>query len=124
MSQSDYCHYLRISTELRNRKLAKPIIDENDYVEFKEYSLQNTVLNKSISFNELIPSGKRIIYGIEKISQNCPICVDFPTNNIVTKPHLLCINSNQAAIRPMRPIIIKNPSQKNNCTFPCVPSFT
>lgn len=72
MSQSDYCRYKRISAELKNRKLASPILPEGDFVNFAKYAVHNNVANTAISYNRLLPTGRKNIFEMEKLTTNCP----------------------------------------------------
>jgi hypothetical protein len=81
MSQSDYIRYKKIANELRNNEY-DPVFTEGDYVNLKQFSLQNQVLNTRKTFNQLIPTGSKRIFNMEKITGDCasfPICVDTNT---------------------------------------------
>ena len=91
MSQSDYLHHKKISLELKSQKKLSPILSGTDYTLYKQYSLEKNIKNTSKLYNQLVPTGTQVIFGIETVnSNNCP---DF----------LLCKNTNT---RPNR--IAKN----------------
>ena len=64
MSQSDYIRYKKIANELKNNEY-DPVFTEGDYVNLKQFSLQNQVLNTRKTFNQLIPSGSKRIFNME-----------------------------------------------------------
>ncbi|NBT86583.1 MAG: hypothetical protein EBT45_08865 [Alphaproteobacteria bacterium] len=54
------------------RKL-DPILASQDYITFKQYTLESTVINTSLTFNQLALPGNRIVFGMERNIQSCPI---------------------------------------------------
>jgi len=74
MSQSDYLKYLRVSTQLSldASKNQLPVFDPSTYLNYKEYVLQNTIINTSVTYNLIKPPGEVIIFDIEKNPKNCP----------------------------------------------------
>jgi len=83
MSQSDYIQYKRNATELKEQRKMQPVLDALDYTEFKQFSLQNTVLNTKPRYNELIPTNTKIIFGMEnaKTATCTPFLVDHGTQS-------------------------------------------
>jgi len=65
MSQSDYIQYKRNAVELKYQTKLQPVLDALDYTEFKQFALQNAVLNTRPRYNELIPTNTKIIFGME-----------------------------------------------------------
>ena len=53
MSQSDYLKYKRVSRELKTNKLS-PVFNDQDYVSYKEYALENTISNSKLTYNQRI----------------------------------------------------------------------
>jgi hypothetical protein len=73
MSQSDYIKYLRVSKQLLDStKNQLPVFNSKDYLEYKEYVLENTIKNSNIIYNLLTPSGEQIIFDMERRTTNCP----------------------------------------------------
>lgn len=112
MSQSDYLKYKRISTQLKIDKLAN-VLSNQQYTDFKQYSIENTVSNTTTLFNELLIPNTNIIFNMQKNISSCPT---FP----------ICLNTNTRAYRvPMKEIYftprpvsmyVKHPSnEKNDC---------
>lgn len=74
MSQGDYLKYKKTSVELRINKL-EPILNNNDYIQFKEYALENKIISssKKLTYNKLLPSNTKIVFDMEKKNTgNCP----------------------------------------------------
>ena len=87
MSQSDYIEYKKRATELKEQKKLQPVLSEDDYCAFKQFSLENTVLNTSPTYNELVPTNTKIIF-------------DTARSNTATCSQFICGNGTQA--RPNR----------------------
>lgn len=81
MSQSDYIKYKRVSTQLyldasRNQL---QVFTAQNYIDYEQYQLENTIINLSKNYNLLIPSEEQIVFNMEKRVSKCPtfkICVD------------------------------------------------
>lgn len=84
MSQSDYIKHLRVSTKLLldSSRNQLPVFTSQDYLEYKEYVLENTIQNSKIINNLLTPNGEQIIFNMERKTTNCPTM-------------LLCKNTNK-----------------------------
>lgn len=84
MSQSDYLKYLKVSTQLSldASKNQPPVFNPSTYLNYKEYVLQNTIINTSITYNLIRPTEEILIFDIERNPTNCPTtneCIN--TNN-------------------------------------------
>jgi len=112
MSQSDYIKYKRVATQLKIDKLS-PVLSNEQYTDFKQYTIENTVINTDTLFNELLPQNTNIIFNMQKNISHCPT---FP----------VCINTNARSYRvPMgkiyftpRPVVtyVKHPVyEKTGC---------
>ena len=117
MSQSDYIRHKRLSKILNNVSELKPILNSQDYTDFKEYSLENTIKSAKNVYYKYIPPEAQYVYGME--IRNSAGCSDMS----------FCINThlreNRATIdgstviyknpvggmnyqpKPMRPIALK-----------------
>lgn len=92
MSQSDYLHHKKISLELKSQNKLSPVLSGMNYTLYKQYSLEKNIKNTSKLYNQLVPTGTQVIFGIETPkSDNCP-------------NFLLCKNTNTRINR-----ILKNP---------------
>ncbi len=101
MSQSDYLKYKRVSRELKTNKLS-PVFNDQDYVSYKEYALENTISNSKLTYNRLIPPNTFRIMDMEKKPTNCPtfkICTK--TNERTNRVPLL---GSQQEPTPSRPL--------------------
>jgi hypothetical protein len=109
MSQSDYIKYKKTSTELKRNKLPD-LLEYANYNSYKGYSLENTTQNAKITYNQLIPPNKTIIWNMEKtVTANCPkfaIC-----NNTTSRPNKKIYptnyNANYCNVNPSRPLSMK-----------------
>lgn len=123
-SSSDRTQFKSMSVQLKNRKLVAPVIGSSEYAQFVQYAAGNNIINTKPQLNSLLATGHTSIFGSDRSPALCPSYVDCPRSGLVTRVPTNDANSNFAAIRPYRPIVIKNPSQKNNCGHPCQPLFT
>ena len=73
MSQSDYIRYKKTTNQLKEVKKLDPILASQDYITFKQYTLESTVINTSLTFHKLSLPGDRIVFGMERNITNCPI---------------------------------------------------
>ena len=82
MSQSDYLKYKRVSTRLRvdnNTTNQPPVFSSNVLTQNQQYSLTNSITNTKKRYNQLVPSGKQLVFNTEKVVTNCPtfpVCTD------------------------------------------------
>lgn len=93
MSQSDYLHHKKISLELKLQKKLPSVLSGMDYTLYKQYSLEKNIKNTSKLYNNLVPTGVQVIFGIETPkSDNCPdflLCKNTNTRpNRIAKPHI------------------------------------
>ena len=72
MSQSDYIKLKRTATNLKEQAKHDAIYKSTDYTTFKEYSLEKTIPNNKITFNQLRMPGTKTIFDIEKKVSDCP----------------------------------------------------
>ena len=96
MSQSDYIRYKRVATELKNQKnnLA-PVIDSGKYIDYKGFTLENTIINNTPDYTKLLPPSSVNVFGMQiNNPSNCPpfiLCSG--TNYRVNRKPLLGIQS-------------------------------
>jgi len=77
MSVSDYIKYKRIGTQLRDvlpnaKKQAPPVFEDQMYIDFKQYTIENTITDTKLIQNSLIPTGSNLIFNTLKNVSNCP----------------------------------------------------
>lgn len=77
MSQSDYIKYKRVQRELKefNQTPAKipNVLNSGQYISYKEYSLENTIINTKDIYNNLIDGNVPVVFGmVKKCASNSP----------------------------------------------------
>ena len=103
MSQSDYIKYKRVSTELRLDASCSPVLTSQNYLDFEQFNLENTVVNTCNNYSLLTPSGEQIVFGMERNATYCP-------------SFNLCRNTNKRPNRvPMPPVYFTPVPQPLNC---------
>jgi hypothetical protein len=85
MSQSDYIKFKRVSTVLRKND-QPPVMETKNYVDFKEFTLVNSIPNTKVIKNLLTLPNRQIVFDMSKMVSNCP---SFP----------LCENTNMRTNR-------------------------
>ena len=73
MSKSDYIQYKKISNQLLEVKKLDPVLDSQDYTNFKQYYLESNVSNTKITKNNLPLPGYRKVFDMSKKIEHCPI---------------------------------------------------
>ena len=98
MSQSDYIKYRKISTQLKldASRNQIPVFDSSIYLDYKDYVLENTIVDTNITYSMLQPSGKQIVFGMERRVNNCPTTYE-------------CVNTNKRANRVPMPQVYYTP---------------
>lgn len=124
MSQSDYIQYKKTSTQLKLYD-ESPVLENGNYILYKEHSLENTIPMTKIIYNQLLPPGNALIMGMEMQSRNN--CPQFPVcANTHLRANRVPMLSTQATVRPARPIYVKRgdldlKKKKKCCTPPVDP---
>lgn len=72
MSQSDYLKRKRVATVLQNDSALYPVLSEKNLLDFKQFSLENTIVNEKELLNRILPANKRLIFNMEQTVDNCP----------------------------------------------------
>ena len=92
MSQSDYIKYKKINAKLsENAVKQSPVLNSSDYSDFKEFVIENTVLNKKLIYNKITDPSNQIVFNMEKKKSK----VQNMGKNISNCPSfLLCNNTN------------------------------
>jgi hypothetical protein len=101
MSQSDYIKRKRVATELKAQTKLQPVIESGQYVDFKEFTLQNTIYSNKLQYQKILPLNGINVFGIQlATTQNCPtfiICEG--TNSRVNRRPLLGVQSASTSLR-------------------------
>ena len=100
MSQSDYLKNKRISTQLRIDYMKgsvltvtnePPVFTSDKYLQYKQYSLMNTITSTNLNLNRLNRLGYMRIFGIDKKVEGCPtfaVC-----SNVALRPNRVAMAS-------------------------------
>jgi hypothetical protein len=102
MSQSDFINYKKTSNELKNQTIQSSVYTTKEYINFKKYSLENTIQNKRIKYNQLLPTNNKLVFGMEKKTTNCPSFI--LCNNTNTRPNRKLLSGCQITPTPIRPL--------------------
>jgi hypothetical protein len=73
MSQGDYIRYKRVSQELKVQSKLPHVFDSGNYTNYKEFSVENTVVNDLTQYDRVIPMTTRVVFGMERPkATTCP----------------------------------------------------
>lgn len=73
MSQSDYIRHKRISNELVEQRKLSPVLNAQQYTNYKEYSLENTIYSSTLLYSKIIPANTPVVFDIQYNNANtCP----------------------------------------------------
>jgi hypothetical protein len=114
MSQSDYLKHKKTAHILKENKLP-PILNGNDYVSYTRFQITNTVENVGeTNYGELIPPGKKKIFGMELNVSNCPSFI--LCSNTDTRSNRELLKGIYSDPKPYRPVYVKQPvTAKTSC---------
>jgi hypothetical protein len=96
MSQSDYIKYKKVTTVLAvdnnstNNKL-KPVLNSQEYSNYKEYVLENTVTNNKTVYRRIVPTTVQVVLDMEK---NKSVVQNMGTSLSNCPSFLLCNSTN------------------------------
>lgn len=96
MSQSDYIKYKRVSQELKQQAELPPILSGQNYVDYKQFSLENSIINHVPRYDKYIPQSIPVVFGMEK--PKYASCSTF----------LVCSNTNTRLNRELNPTPLIN----------------
>jgi hypothetical protein len=77
MSVSDYIKYKRVGTQLRDvlpnsKKQAPAVFEDQMYIDFKQYTIENQIVDSKLIENSLIPAGSNLVFDMMKVVSSCP----------------------------------------------------
>jgi hypothetical protein len=73
MSQSDYIKFKKTSRLLKDQADYDPVFAPSEYMAGMDFNLETTVLNTKQTNNQLKPSDKQLVFGMERTTGgNCP----------------------------------------------------
>jgi hypothetical protein len=116
MSQSDYIRYKRVAVELQNQKKnLPPVIGSGQYINYKAFTLENTIISNKPDFTKLTPTNSVNIFGMQmNTPSNCAkftLCTG--TNSRVNRKPLTGTQSNA------QPLAIASPHITPTKLFIC-----
>jgi hypothetical protein len=128
MSASDYIKYKRVGTQLRDvlpnsKQQAPAVFDDQMYIDFKQYTIENTIFDSKLIENSLIPQGSNIVFDILKVVKDCPkfplVCnnTDVRTNRLPMSN--VYYNPRQPA-KYVKHSIYGEPAHLNNPACECI----
>jgi hypothetical protein len=90
MSQSDYIKFKKTATKLSvdNRSVLNKepaVFSARDYTDFKQFNIENTIIDTSPTYNYIVPSGHQMIFKIDKVVSSCPTFLTCTKTN--TRPN-------------------------------------
>ena len=86
MSQSDYIKFKKTSTKLSidNSSLHNKepsVFVSSDYTDFKQFDLENNIINTSPTFNYIVHDGHHLVFGMDMVVSSCPSFIDCRNTN-------------------------------------------
>ena len=84
MSQSDYLQRKKLEVELKpaNQQKFPNTIETNNYILYKKYNIENSIISTSKLYNQLLQNGRSNIFDMELNPTNCSkykLCIDTET---------------------------------------------
>ena len=71
MSQSDLIKYKKTTNQLLEMQKLDSVLSSQDYIAFKQYTLESRNINNKPILNQLTLSGDILIFGMEKNISKC-----------------------------------------------------
>jgi hypothetical protein len=83
MSQSDYLKYKKVSTQLKVDTNYKqpPVFESQNYLNYKQYVLENTITSSKTIYNKIVPSGRQRVFDMDKVVSSCPTMIECKDTN-------------------------------------------
>jgi hypothetical protein len=118
MSQSDYIKYKRVAVELKNQaKNLAPVIGAGQYVDYKAFTIENTIINTKPEYTKLTPVNSVNVFGMQM--NNPSLCSQFTlctgTNSRVNRKPLLETQSKSMPLPILKPHVL--PSKLKVCNY-------
>ena len=81
MSQSDYIRYKKTTNQLIEVNKLNPVLSAQDYIHFKQYTLESNIVNTLPTLNQLAVPGTSSIFDLQIKIATCPSIKNFPICN-------------------------------------------
>ena len=96
MSHSDYIKFKKTAAKLSidNRSVLNKepaVFGAGDYTDFKQFNIENTIIDTSPTYNYIKPSGHQIVFKMDKVVSSCPTFVTCKQTN--TRPNRVPMSS-------------------------------
>ena len=107
MSQSDYIRHKRVANELKNQadNLA-PVIGAGQYIDYKAFTLENTILSSKPNYTKLVPPSSVNIFGIQMDTpSNCPTFILCSQTNSRVNRKLSSLSYPKPLAKPKRKFV-------------------
>ena len=114
MSQSDYIRFKKTATKLALDNSESPVFNVGDYIDFKQFSLENSITNTSPTYNYIVPSNRRVIFKMDKVVSSCPTFATCKNTN--TRPNRIRMSASYFTPTP-QPLNWKLTNIANNGRF-------
>lgn len=73
MSQSDYIRRKRVANQLLTQTKLSPVLNAGEYIDYKEFSLENTIVSTTQAYDNLVPANVSIVFDMHiKTPTKCP----------------------------------------------------
>lgn len=73
MSQSDYIRYKRVATELKSQTKLRPVLESGQYINYKEFALENTIVSTTQPYDNSVPANINVVFDMRLRSASaCP----------------------------------------------------
>lgn len=72
MSQSDYIAHKKNAHILQNQTDLESVLNSQDYTQYKQFALHNTITSTNKTYNQLRQPNKQSIYKMELAVSQCP----------------------------------------------------
>ena len=120
MSQSDYIRYKRVAVELQNQaKNLAPVIDAGQYINYKAFTLENSIINSKPDYTKIQPPLSVNVFGMQiNNPSNCStFTLCFGTNSRVNRKPLSGTQSDATPVFSFKLNPHKLPSGLNICDY-------
>lgn len=117
MSQSDYIRYKKTGTQLKINKL-DPVLNNQDYLAYTDYNLENTITNTKINYNHLTLPNTQNVFNMERPNiANCPNFILCQNTN--TRPNRVKLVGTQITPTPIIKFVKSSSNPRKNYRINC-----
>ena len=110
MSQSDYIRYLKTSNQLLEANKLDKVLSSQDYISFKQYTLESNIVNTLPTLNQLAVPKISSIFDLQIKIASCPSIKNFPMCN--QTQNRLNRRNNTIDYDCVAPVVNKHPEKR------------